>query len=152
MLTFLMDMEKNDVDKKLMRDRTIGITGLRTDNTTIWFLVILFISSYLWQYVIFLTGGVESKLFPFVMFFPAIAAIVFRFITKENFRNVGWGLRRWWYVLPAFFVPLVITLGIVYIFETLNWATLSVFIFNNGMVDSIDRSIETTHKAPHFLP
>ena len=77
-------MEQNNVDKKTMSDRTIGITMFRTDNTTTWYVVILFILSYLWQLVIFLTGGVESKLFPFLMWFPAIVAIVFRFITKEG--------------------------------------------------------------------
>lgn len=112
------------------------VIKLRTDNTTTWYLVILFTLSYLWQYVIFLTGGVESKLFPFIMFFPTIVAIVFRLITKEGFRNVGWGLGRWRYVIPAIFAPLVLTLGIVYILKIMNWATLSVFIFNKGMVDS----------------
>jgi membrane protease YdiL (CAAX protease family) len=112
------------------------VVKLRTDNTATWYLLILFILSYSWQYVIFITGGVESKLFPFLMFFPAIVAIVFRIITKEGFRKVGWGLRRWWYLLPAIFVPLVFTLGIVFLLEALDWATLSVFIFNNGMVDS----------------
>jgi len=109
---------------------------LRTDNTTTWYLVILFVLSYLWQFVIFLTGGVESKFFPFLMFFPAIVAIVFRLIKKEGFRKVGWGLGRWWYVIPAIFVPLVFTLVIVYLLEAMNWATLSVFIFKSGMVDS----------------
>jgi len=109
---------------------------LKTDNTTIWYLIILFISSYLWQFFIFLTGGVESKFVPFLMFFPAIITIVFRLIRKEGFRKIGWGLGKWWYAIPAIYVPLVFTLVIVYILEALNWATLSVFIFDNGMVDS----------------
>ena len=112
------------------------LAQLRTYNTTIWYLVILFVLSYLWQFFIFLTGGVESKFIPLLMFFPAILAIVFRLITKEGLRKIGWGLGKWWYVIPAIFVPLVFTLVIVYILEALNWATLSVFIFNNGMVDS----------------
>ena len=64
-----------------MKNRNIGL-----------YLVVVFILSYLWQLVIFLTGGVESKLFPFVMFFPGVAAVAFRIIRKEGFRNVGWGL------------------------------------------------------------
>jgi len=108
----------------------------KTDNTTIWYLIVLFASSYLWQYFIFLTGGVESKFVPILMFFPAIVTIVFRLITKEGFRKIGWGLGKWWYVIPAIFVPLAFTWVIVYILDALNWATLTVFTFNNGMVDS----------------
>lgn len=108
----------------------------RADKGITWYWVIVYISSYLWSLVLFLTGGVESSLFPFVMVFPAIVAILFRVITKEGFRNVGWGLRRWWYVIPAIFGPLVVTLGLVWLLEALNWATLSVFSFNQGMVDS----------------
>jgi len=108
----------------------------RADKTTTWYGIIVYILGYLWSFVLFLTGGVESSLFPFIMVFPALAAIVFRVITKEGFRNVGWGLRRWWYVIPAIFGPLVVTLGLVWLLEALNWATLSVFSFNQGMVDS----------------
>lgn len=129
-------LEKNKVDKREMSDRSVNETRFMTKKTTTWYLVILFILSYLWQYSIFITGGVESKLIPFLMWFPAIVAIVFRIITKEGFRNVGWGLRRWWYLIPAIFVPLVFSLVIVYILEELNWAKLSVFIFNEGMVYS----------------
>jgi len=101
------------------------------------YLVVVFILSYLWQLVIFLTGGVESKLFPFLMFFPGIVAVAFRIIRKEGFRNVGWGLRRWWYVIPAVFVPIAVALGSVFLLNVLNWATLpdEFFIFKDGMLE-----------------
>ena len=65
------------------------------------YLTVVFILSYIWQMVIYFTGDLDSRLFPLLMMFPAIVAIVFRIINKEGFRNVGWGLRKWWYVIPA---------------------------------------------------
>jgi membrane protease YdiL (CAAX protease family) len=77
----------------------------------IWkFTLCVFLISYIWQYIIYLTGGTESVLFPFVMFFPGLIAILFRIIFKEGFRNVGWGLRRWWYIIPALIVPIVVVI------------------------------------------
>jgi len=104
----------------------------------IWrYIFVVFIASYLWQLVIYLTGGIDSVLFPFVMWFPGIIAVVFRLITKEGFRNVGWGLRRWWYVLPALCVPAIAILACILLLSALDWATWSdvFFIFKNGMVD-----------------
>lgn len=104
----------------------------------IWsYLVVVFALSYLWQLVIYLTGGVESYLFPLMMLFPGILAVVFRLTTKEGFRNVGWGLRRWWYVIPVLIVPLVVTIGVAFLLTTFDWATLSDkhFIFKEGMID-----------------
>ncbi|MCU0643731.1 MAG: CPBP family intramembrane metalloprotease [bacterium] len=110
---------------------------MKNKNIFWWYLVIVFILSYLWQYLMFLTGGVESKLFPFMMWFPALVAIAFRLITKEGFRNVGWGLRKWWYILPALIVPLIVILGVAALLISLNWATLAgkLFTFKAGMVD-----------------
>jgi membrane protease YdiL (CAAX protease family) len=110
---------------------------MKNNNIWWWYVVVTFILSYLWQLVIFLTGGVESVLFPFLMWFPGAIAIVFRFITKQGFRKVGWGLRKWWYFIPAIFVPLVVTVMAIFLLSALNWATWSdkFFVFNNGMVD-----------------
>lgn len=101
------------------------------------YLGVVFILSYLWQLVINFTGGINSKLFPFMMLFPAITAIVFRIINKEGFRNVGWGLRKWWYVIPVLIVPIVVVLVTGILLATFDLATLSdkYFIFKNGMVE-----------------
>jgi len=98
---------------------------------------ITLVLSYLWQLAIYFTGGVDSVLFPFVMWFPGIIAIVFRLITKEGFRNVGWGLRKWWYFLPAILLPAMVTLTCILLLSILDWATWSekFFIFQNSMVD-----------------
>jgi len=110
---------------------------MKNKNITLWCLIVVFTLSYLWQLVIFLTGGVDSGLIPFLMFFPAIVVIAFRIITKGGFRNVGWGLRKWWYVIPAIFVPVIVVLGVVFLLNTLNWATLpdKFFIFKDGMLE-----------------
>ena len=42
------------------------------------YLAILFILSYLWQCLIYFTGGIDSALFTFIMFFPGCIAAIFR--------------------------------------------------------------------------
>jgi membrane protease YdiL (CAAX protease family) len=110
---------------------------MKNKNILWFYIIIVFITSYIWQLAIFFTGGIDSILFPFVMWFPGIAAIVFRLITKEGLRNVGWGFRKWWYTLPAILLPAMVTLTCILLLSTLEWATWSdkFFIFNNGMVE-----------------
>ena len=101
------------------------------------YVAVVFVLSYLWQLVIYFTGGVDSPLFPIMMLFPAIVAVVFRLIHKEGFRYVGWGLRRWWYIVPALLVPIVVVLAVGFLLTGLHWATLSDkhFLFKGGMVE-----------------
>lgn len=101
------------------------------------YLAVVFILSFLWQLIIYFNGGIDSPLIPIMMLFPAIVAIAFRIINKEGFRNVGWGLRKWWYIIPSVMVPVLIILVIGWLFTTLNWATLSDkhFLFRQGMVE-----------------
>jgi membrane protease YdiL (CAAX protease family) len=103
-----------------------------------WFYVtVVFVASYFWQFVIFLTGGIESALIPFMMLIPAIVAIAFRILNKEGFRNVGWGLRRWWTVIPVLIVPIIVILVVGYLLTAFNLATFSDrhFLFQDGMVE-----------------
>jgi len=102
-----------------------------------WYIFVLLIVSYLWQLLIYFTGGVDSKLFPFTMLFPAIIAVIFILVNKEGFKNIGWGLKKWWYIFPAFFIPVAITLITIFILIIMGWAswTNEVFAFNNGTVD-----------------
>ena len=107
------------------------------NKNTIWFyLLVVFVLSYLWQLVIYLTGGIESGLFPILMLFPGIIAIAFMVINKEDIRIVRWGLGRWWYILPALIIPILFILVVGWFLTALNWATLSGrhFLFQNGMV------------------
>jgi membrane protease YdiL (CAAX protease family) len=110
---------------------------MKNEHTPWLYVSILFALSYLWQLAIYFTGGIDSVLFPFVMWFPGVVAIGFRLITKEGFRNVGWGLRKWWYILPAILLPAMVTLTCILLLSTLEWATWSskFFVFQNGMVD-----------------
>jgi membrane protease YdiL (CAAX protease family) len=105
-------------------------------NTLWWYLGITFAASYAWQLAIFLTGGIESTLFPFVMWFPGAVAIVFCIVFKQSIRTIGWGLRRWWYVFPAVFVPLAVSVAAMLLLSALGWATWNneIFTFSGGTV------------------
>jgi membrane protease YdiL (CAAX protease family) len=108
------------------------------NKNTIWsYLVVVFVLSYLWQLTIYLTGGIDSNLFPVLMLFPGIVAIAFFIINKESIRVVSWGLGSWWYILPALILPILFILVVGWFFTTLNWATLSNshFLFQNGTVE-----------------
>jgi len=56
---------------------------------------------------------------------------------KEGFRNVGWGLKRWWYIIPTLIVPIIVILLIGLILTVSGFATLSgkPFLFKDGMVE-----------------
>lgn len=104
---------------------------------TIWFYMIaVFVLSYLWQLVLYLTGGIESDLFPILMLFPGIVAVAFLIFGKQSVLSLGWGLRRWWYILPALLLPTLFILVAGWLLTTLNWAALSGkhFQFENGIV------------------
>ena len=111
---------------------------MKNKNNLWWYLSIVFILSYGWQYLIYLTGAIESKLFPFLMMFPGIVAVFFIIFSKTRFRKIGWGLKKWGYILPAIFIPLAVSLGLVSLIEGLNWGSLSnkLFVFNDGMLES----------------
>jgi membrane protease YdiL (CAAX protease family) len=101
------------------------------------YLAVVFVLSYLWQLGVYFTGGVDSKLFPFMMLFPAIVAIGFRIVNKEGFRNVGWGLTKWWYLIPVLLIPLMVVAVIGSLLTTFHWATLSDrhFLLQDGQVE-----------------
>ncbi len=109
------------------------------DKNPLWqYLGIVFFLSYGWQYLIYITGGVESKLIPFLMLFPGIVAVVLTIITKRGFRTIGWGVKKWTFIVPAVFVPLAVSLGLMFLMEALNWGSLpdKLLVFTDGMLDS----------------
>jgi len=101
------------------------------------YLTVVFVLSYLWQLVLYFNGGIDSPLFPIMMLFPGIVAVAFRIINKEGFRNVGWGVRRLWYLMPSLIIPILFILVVGWLLTALNWATLSDkhFLFKGGMVE-----------------
>ncbi len=106
-------------------------------NKTFLYIGIVFIISYVWQYLIFRTGGVGSPLFPFTMWFPGIIAVVFIFISKTGFRKVGWGFKNWKYIFPAILIPLILSLSLMYLIKVLNWGeqTEKLFVFSGNMLE-----------------
>jgi membrane protease YdiL (CAAX protease family) len=111
---------------------------MKNKNNILWYLGIVFILSYVWQYLIYITGGVESKLFPFLMWIPGIVAVFFIIFTRKGFRKIGWGLKRWEYIFPAIFIPLAVSLGLTFLIQELNLGSLSdkLFVFKDGMLES----------------
>lgn len=101
------------------------------------FLCLTFLFSYLWQSLIFFTGGVNSILFPFLMLIPGMIALFFLLRTEQKLRNIGWGIRRWWYVFPAIFIPIAVVVTSIVSLELLDageWSN-KIFIFRNGLVE-----------------
>jgi membrane protease YdiL (CAAX protease family) len=111
---------------------------MKNNSNIWWYLIIVFILSYGWQYLIFVTGGVESKLFPFLMWFPGIVAVFFIILTRQGFRKIGLGLHKWGYIFPAVFIPLAVSLCLVFFITGLNWGNLSdkLFVFKDGILES----------------
>jgi CAAX protease family protein len=101
------------------------------------YLGVVFLLSYAWQGVLYFNGGVDSGLFPILMLFPALVAVGFRLRAREGFRRVGWGLRKWWYVVPVLVVPVIVILAVAGLCLTLGWGTWAgkVFRFEGGMVE-----------------
>jgi len=106
---------------------------LLTENNIIYsYVAVVFLVSYIWQLIIYFTGGIDSALFPFLMFFPGLIAIVFRIISKEGFRNVGWGLKRWWYIFAATIIPIVVIIFAIFVTTSLDLGDFSNKRLNFG--------------------
>ncbi|UCE10679.1 MAG: CPBP family intramembrane metalloprotease [Candidatus Thorarchaeota archaeon] len=102
------------------------------------YLSIVFILSYLWQGLIYSTGGVDSALFSFLMLFPGCIAATFLFFKKEGFGHIGWRIRKWEYVVLVVFVSIAVPLGLVVLLEGIGWGDFpdDLFVFNDGMLQS----------------
>lgn len=114
-----------------------GDTDVKESRVVWWYLAVVLFFSYLWQFVIYLNGGLDSALFPLLMLFPMLVAVAFRLARGEGFRDVGWGLRRWWYLIPALMVPIIVVIAVGWLLTILDWAVLSDehFLFKEGMVE-----------------
>jgi membrane protease YdiL (CAAX protease family) len=101
------------------------------------YLGVVFVLSFAWQVLLYFNGGVSSGLFPVLMLFPASVAVVYRLRTGEGFRNVGWGLRKWWYLVPVMVVPVIVVLAVTGLCLGLGWGNWAgkVFRFEGGMVE-----------------
>jgi len=109
------------------------------------YLAFVFLLSYLGESIMYLAGDTDFVFMPLIMLIPALGAIAFRMINNEGFRNVGWGLGDWWYVVPSVLVPIAVITSVAAIFSILGWATLSDkhFVFKDGML--------TIQKIPMIL-
>lgn len=126
---------------------------MKKENRYIKYLIVVFILSYSLQFIIFLTSDTQSPLISLLMWMPGMTAIVFILINKEGIRNVGWGLKRWWYIIPAIFIPLTVAFSIVLIMEGLSIAEFSgeIFAYNNGMVEISNIKLILGNKSQSIL-
>ncbi|MBN1355043.1 CPBP family intramembrane metalloprotease [bacterium] len=101
------------------------------------FLLSTFAVSYIWQVIIYFTGGVRSSWFPFLMWIPGLMAVVFLLKTGQKLRHIGWGIRRWWYLLPAVLAPMAAVATAVFILDIVNLGSWSnkIFAFHGVSVD-----------------
>lgn len=122
----------------------------------LWYLVFTLLASYIFQFLIFRTGGVQSPIFSFLMWIPGIIAVIFIIINKERFAKIGWGLRRWQFIFPAVLIPLVICSLIVLLLKGLGMATSAgtILSFENGVINISNISLilgNEDQKIPFFL-
>jgi len=103
-----------------------------------WYLGIVFILSYAWQYLIYRTGGTGSRLFPMLMWFPGLIALVFLLLKKGKIREIGWGLKGWRYLFPAIIIPMSLSLFLMMVIKVRNWGDFSnsFFVFKDGILES----------------
>ncbi len=106
-------------------------------NNFIWFCVVVFAVSILWDILILQTGRVESPFFSFLMWIPGLTAVVFLIVRKEGFRKIGWGVGKWWVLAPAVLVPLSVSLAVAVLLVVLDLGAFvgRVFTFKEGMVE-----------------
>ena len=71
------------------------------------------------------------------MWIPGISAIVFFLKSGQKLRNVGWGIRKWWFIPVAVTLPLAVTAISVFLLEITALGTWSnkFSIFHDGWVD-----------------
>ena len=102
------------------------------------YLIFVFIISYLWQYLIYRTGGVSSKLFPLTMLFPGIIAIIILIVNKKGLKRIGWRIKNTKYFIPAILIPLALSLGLVILIELMNWGSFpdTMFVIKDNQLVS----------------
>ncbi|WP_108802697.1 CPBP family intramembrane glutamic endopeptidase [Aquimarina sp. Aq107] len=73
-----------------------------------------------------------------MMFIPSIAAIIYLIKTKQGLKYINWHVGKTKYILLSLFLPILITLLGILVFEHTGLASNNVFLINNGEVHSIE--------------
>jgi len=110
---------------------------MKSENKIWFYLIIVFVISYLWQVLIYFSGGVDSPLITILMLFPGLIAAIFLFYTKEGFSQIGWRIKKWRYVFFVVIVSIVVPLGLVVLIEAIGWGAFPgpLFVFSEGMLE-----------------
>jgi len=95
-------------------------------NKAYWYIAVVIIFSYGWQLLVYMTGELGSKFLTYLMYLPAVVALIFIIITKKGFREIGWGIKKWYYIFPAIIIPCAISFIAVYLIKAFSWGTLAV--------------------------
>jgi len=116
---------------------------MKKEKVYLWYLLATFIVSYLFQFVIYKTGGVQSPIFTLVMWIPGIIAIIFILIRKKGLKKIGWRLKKWQYIIPAILIPLAAAIFVVLFLEVFRLGDYSgnIFTFRDGMVEITNISL-----------
>lgn len=105
----------------------------------IWFyLIVVYVISFLWQGLIFFTGGVDSPLITILMLFPGLIAAIFLFYEKKGFSQIGWRIKKWKHVFVVVLVSIMVPLALVVLIEAIGWGVFpnDFFVFSDGMLES----------------
>jgi membrane protease YdiL (CAAX protease family) len=72
------------------------------------------------------------------MYIPGIVTVIYLLVTKRGFRKIGWGFKKWKYIFPAVFIPLVVSLIVMFVILYFNWGemTQKLFVFNDGYLEN----------------
>ncbi len=74
----------------------------------------------------------------FMMFIPAIVTIIHLIKTKQGLTYINWRFDKPKFILLSLFLPILITLLGILVFEHTGLASNNVFLINNGQVHSIE--------------
>lgn len=103
-----------------------------------YYLISLFIISYVFQGIVLCIGGLNndniSILLGVLMFFPAIAAVIFVIITKEGIKSLGLKIRPNKWCLYGIFIPVVFSIILIVIQHIFGIGNLKYFKYGHGVV------------------
>jgi len=94
--------------------------------------------SFIWEGAMLFIGGITGPYFfalGFVlMYFPAIAAMIYLAVTKQGFRWMGFSLGKKRYMVYAVVLPILVSVLSIWLAVGTGFATQSIFSYNDGMV------------------
>lgn len=83
----------------------------------LWYIIALYVISYLLQIIIITNGGLESNLFktlaPIIMYMPALFVMIYLIITKKGIKSINWKIGKPIYLIYGALIPAFLSLLIM---------------------------------------